>query len=258
MQVARQQVAQQRVAQRDAMHTLPLRLRSPAADPPVAAHPGSSAPFGTQAPSAAGPAPICCSRSRQQRRRAVAVVCQASAPSFMSLPSVEGYSEVQAVKGVRVVLVEDLPTVQYLVEWKVRLHAAADGAVASGGGPGTPRNPDPRVHLRAMAADRGPGANVVSCKAASARRIRGLGAMGHWGGAQRHAPDRCSGCMRLRAQGEGQRPVQRPPTQVRGPLVGSGTQGAAGRALLRRTWLRLRTRSDAPKPITARTPAGGL
>lgn len=53
-------------------------------------------------------------------------------PSFMSLPSVEGYIEVAGVKGARLVLEENEPVVQYLVEWKVSALAMAEQSSARG------------------------------------------------------------------------------------------------------------------------------
>eukprot|EP00199_Chlamydomonas_sp_CCMP681_P002019 CAMPEP_0119102154 /NCGR_PEP_ID=MMETSP1180-20130426/1002_1 /TAXON_ID=3052 ORGANISM="Chlamydomonas cf sp, Strain CCMP681" /NCGR_SAMPLE_ID=MMETSP1180 /ASSEMBLY_ACC=CAM_ASM_000741 /LENGTH=346 /DNA_ID=CAMNT_0007086393 /DNA_START=181 /DNA_END=1221 /DNA_ORIENTATION=- len=39
-------------------------------------------------------------------------------PSFMRLPSTEGYFEVAAVRGARVIVDDTLPTVEYLAQWK--------------------------------------------------------------------------------------------------------------------------------------------
>lgn len=39
-------------------------------------------------------------------------------PSFMSLPSLEGYVEVDAVKGMRITMDGDKPVPEFLVKWK--------------------------------------------------------------------------------------------------------------------------------------------
>jgi hypothetical protein len=52
--------------------------------------------------------------------RGAHVTARANAPSFMSLPSLEGYFEVEAVKGIRLTIDGDRPQTEYLVKWKVR------------------------------------------------------------------------------------------------------------------------------------------
>lgn len=62
--------------------------------------------------------------SAQSRRRAASArnstIVHASSPLSLSLPTVEGYTEVEEVKGSRVVLDGETAKAEYLVKWKVR------------------------------------------------------------------------------------------------------------------------------------------